>query len=158
LERAYALATDVYPDLLRPAVNRFPAWLAWFSPQPSWTMRQPPARDVWLGTLRILAAALLASSATLVLLGGELVAILAFLAGVGVGALGYLGWLAGGLVSPRRRLYAWRKRLAALIAVRYRLAVGALALLLEDDAACARWLQRFLADHQVPYEVPLYDG
>src|SRR5438105_6766303 len=46
LDRAYAFATDVYPDLLRPAINRFPAWLPLFSPQPGWTMRRPPAREV----------------------------------------------------------------------------------------------------------------
>jgi hypothetical protein len=29
--------------------------------------------------------------------------------------------------------------------------------LLEDDAACSGWLQRFLSDHQAPYDVPVYD-
>jgi hypothetical protein len=32
-----------------------------------------------------------------------------------------------------------------------------LALLLEDDDACGRYVQRFLADHQVTHPYPLYD-
>ena len=31
VDRAYAFAADVYPDLLRRPVNRFPAWLPFFS-------------------------------------------------------------------------------------------------------------------------------
>src|SRR5207244_483877 len=36
------------------------------------------------------------------------------------------------------------------------LAPGGLALLLEDDEACSLALQRFLAEHHVPYPLPLY--
>src|SRR3954470_21702360 len=39
VDRAYSFANQVYPDLLRPAVNHFPAWLPYLSPQPAWTMR-----------------------------------------------------------------------------------------------------------------------
>lgn len=53
-----------------------------------------------------------------------------------------------------RRRYAWRKRVAAVIAAKYALPPGATALLLEDDASAARWMQHFLAEHRVPYEVP----
>ena len=61
-------------------------------------------------------------------------------------------------LSPRvRRLYRWRKQLAAVLSVRYGLAPGGLALLLEDDERCAHYLQRFLAEHQVPYTLPYYD-
>jgi uncharacterized protein (DUF58 family) len=52
----------------------------------------------------------------------------------------------------------WRKRLAALLSVRYGLAPGGLAALLEDDDQFALLLQRFLAEHQVPYRLPLYDA
>src|SRR5206468_2446613 len=62
------------------------------------------------------------------------------------------------MFSGGRRQYAWRKKLAAILAVKYRHPPGALGLFLEDDAACARELQRFLAEHQVPYDVPLYDA
>jgi hypothetical protein len=57
----------------------------------------------------------------------------------------------------RRRLYRWRKQLAALLSVRYGLAPGGLALLLEDDDRLASYLQRLLAEHQVPYLSPLDD-
>jgi uncharacterized protein (DUF58 family) len=62
-------------------------------------------------------------------------------------------------VSPtRRRLVVMRKRLAALFAVRYALADGGLAALLEDDDAFMALLQRFLAEHRVPYPAPLYEA
>jgi uncharacterized protein (DUF58 family) len=53
--------------------------------------------------------------------------------------------------------YRRRKQLAAILSVRYELGPGGLALLLEDDRACADCLQRFLAEHQVPVPLPLYD-
>src|SRR5262249_15451902 len=60
---------------------------------------------------------------------------------------------------PRRRqLFAWRKRLAALMGVHYNLAPGMLGLLLEDDVQMAKYLQRFLSEHQVPYPLPYYDA
>jgi hypothetical protein len=52
----------------------------------------------------------------------------------------------------------WRKRLAALLSVRYGLAPGGLSALLEDDDQFALLMQRFLAEHQVPYRLPLYDA
>jgi hypothetical protein len=41
--------------------------------------------------------------------------------------------------------------------VRHGLAPGGLEALLEDDELMAVHLQRFLAEHQVPYRLPLYD-
>jgi uncharacterized protein (DUF58 family) len=55
------------------------------------------------------------------------------------------------------RVYRWRKQLAAILAVRYELGPGGVGLLLEDDMACGRYLQRFLAEHQVTHPYPLYD-
>ncbi len=66
--------------------------------------------------------------------------------------------LVGRLSWRRRRLYGWRKQLAALLAVHYRLGPGGLALLLEDDERCGFYLQKFLAAHQVPYPLPFYDA
>ena len=57
----------------------------------------------------------------------------------------------------KRRRDRWRKQLAAVLAARYGLAPGGLGVLLEDDDAFARLLQRFLSEHQVPYRLPLYD-
>ena len=55
------------------------------------------------------------------------------------------------------REYRWRKQLAAIMAVRYGLGPGGLALLLEDDERCVHCLQRFLAEHQVAFPFPLFD-
>ena len=54
-------------------------------------------------------------------------------------------------------LAALRKRMAALLSVQYHLGPGGLAVLLEDDERFSLYLQRFLADHHVPYTLPLYD-
>jgi uncharacterized protein (DUF58 family) len=162
VERAYAFASEVYVDLLRPALNRFPAWLPYFSPQPGWTMRRPPAREVWLRIVRTLAWALVTAGIVIGLLGDDPAS--GSLAGgvVTLGALtlilAYAVWLPWGLLRGHRRRYGWRKKLAAVLAVLYRHPPGALALFLEDDACFAGELQRFLAEHQVPYDVPLYDG
>jgi hypothetical protein len=62
------------------------------------------------------------------------------------------------LFSPRqRRMVRWRKRLAALLSVKHGLAPGGLSLLMEDDERFALEIQSFLAEHHVPYPVPLYD-
>jgi hypothetical protein len=60
-------------------------------------------------------------------------------------------------MPSRRRYFHWRKRLAAVLSVRYGLTPGGLAQLLEDDESMNSYLQRFLADHQVPYPLPMYD-
>ena len=53
--------------------------------------------------------------------------------------------------------YRWRKQVAAVLSVHYGLGPGGLALLLEDDEHCGRYVQRFLIEHQVPCPLPLYD-
>lgn len=118
LDVAYAFALEVYPDLLRPGLNHFPAWLPWLSPPPIWKRKHGRRAPIFAPFARYLRA-----------------------------------------VQPmfRRRL-AWRKKLAALLAVKYRLPPGAVALMQEDDVLCARWTQRFLIDHKVPFDVPLYDA
>ena len=63
LDRALPLALDVYPDLMRPSVNRFPGWLAWLRPQPSWTMRRPTWKDRIAGSTVANIAFLLTTSA-----------------------------------------------------------------------------------------------
>jgi uncharacterized protein (DUF58 family) len=162
VDRAYAFAADVYPDLLRPAVNRFPAWLPFFSPQPGWTMRRPPSREVWLRVVRTLGLAMTAAGVMVGLFledpAAAPIALATVLLGALVAVLGYVVWIPWAFFTRDRRRYAWRKKLASTLAVLYRHPPGALALFLEEDAACARELQRFLADHQVPYDVPLYDA
>jgi uncharacterized protein (DUF58 family) len=84
-------------------------------------------------------------------------------AGVGAILAALLGAILGGLGGARfrsaaRRLAGWRKQLAAVLSAQYNLGPGALALLLEDDGQCALYLQRFLAEHHVPYTLPFYDA
>jgi len=84
-------------------------------------------------------------------------AILAVAAGVlGTGLLSF--FFAWQIVRPqRRRDEALRKKLAALLSVRHGLAPGGLGVLLEDDELMALHLQRFLAEHHVPYALPFHD-
>jgi len=62
----------------------------------------------------------------------------------------------------RISLAAWihaakRKRLAAVLALQQGAGPGAVSTLMEDDDYFGFALQQFLAEHQVPYPVPLYD-
>jgi uncharacterized protein (DUF58 family) len=50
-----------------------------------------------------------------------------------------------------------RVQLATILTERYDLPPGAPVRLIYDDRYCATWLQRFLGDHQVAYDGPLYD-
>jgi uncharacterized protein (DUF58 family) len=175
LRLAYGLARELYPDQLRRDLNRSPWWLPWLWPQPFSTVRRPTAADHfnrWLFiVLLVLWGLVLAyfvwgversyarvplSVATLIvrvllytLLGGL----------VGTGFVLTLSLLRGYILfaPARRRAFHWRKRLAALLSVQYGLAPGGLAVLLEDDQRMGNYLQRFLAEHQVPYPLPMYD-
>lgn len=158
LERAYPFAAEVYPDLLDPAINRFPAWLPLVSPQPSWTKRRPPTRDAWMQAIRLLALAMLVAGAFVAAVEERSIGVAAMIAGAALFAGSFLVGIVWTLLSfGTRRRAAWRKRLAAVIATLEQSPPGALPLMLEDDATCAAALQRFLAAHQVPYDVPLYD-
>jgi uncharacterized protein (DUF58 family) len=55
------------------------------------------------------------------------------------------------------RQAAMRKRMAAILSVTQGAAPGGLSALMEDDGLFGQALQRFLADHHVPYPVPMYD-
>jgi hypothetical protein len=63
------------------------------------------------------------------------------------------------LFSPRRRrMVQRRKRLSALLALKYDLGPGGVGLLMEDDERFAQHVQRFLSEHHVPFPVALYDA
>ncbi len=164
LPLAYAFAEETYPELLRPELNSFPFWIPWLSPQPAYTLRRPGLLDYLHGAtpvllylyvvgfyLTTLAAAALADH----WLVGFAVALAYLLAG-GVLCAGFL-LLHAVIFRGRRRRARYRKRLAALLSARSGLAPGGLALLLEDDEQFSLLMQRFLAEHQVPYALPLYD-
>jgi uncharacterized protein (DUF58 family) len=183
---AYAFAEEVYPDLMRPEINRVPFWLPWLRPQPAATIRQPTLADrlnAWL-PLFVVLFTVLAGAAFVAIIGlsvywgytilandsaanydqGASAWVTAALGAALVAEVILGGILLAQLVRRlpvffpvRRRLYRWRKRLAALLAARHGLAPGGLALLLEDDQRLVEELERFLGEHHVPYALPLYD-
>jgi uncharacterized protein (DUF58 family) len=167
LPLAHAFAEEVYPNLLRPDLNRVPVWLPWLHPKSAATLRRPTLAGRLYGRLfwLLLVGAVLAGP----VLVGLVIALDQLLQALGdtpwwlaPSLVVILGLFAAGLsqrfLFHRRRVQVRRrKRLAALLSVRYGLAPGGLALLLEDDAYCATYLQRFLNEHQVPHTLPFYD-
>jgi uncharacterized protein (DUF58 family) len=152
VQLAHAFAEEVYPDLLRREINRVPFWLPWLA------RRMTPRSRIKFGGRGLLyALAWIAPSGLLLLLQYALmepVTWMALVAGL------YVSLAFASLIFfwPREaRLASCRKRVAALLAARYRLAPGGLALLLDNDDHVANLLQRFLAEHRVPYSLPLYD-
>lgn len=169
---AYAFAQDVYPELLRPSVNSMPVWLDWVESFPRYTrrayslLRSLHRHKPKLFYLAVAGLPLLTGAVDAAVFLSDLSWPTRILLSVLTGAVSMalsllLLFLFSGvlLVTGRvRRLARWRKRLAALLSERYDLAPGGLAALLEDDDAFALLLQRFLAEHQVPYALPLYDA
>jgi uncharacterized protein (DUF58 family) len=130
LPLAYGLAQEVYPHLLDADLNYFPWWLPLWSPKPAYTLRRRPVRGRGFGRwLRSRALYLKAA------LYQNLVA-----------RFNVHEW----------KMYQWRKQLSAILAVRYDLGSGSLALLMEDDERFVLQMQHFLIEHQVPFELPLY--
>jgi uncharacterized protein (DUF58 family) len=169
LRLAHAFAEEVYPDLMRPEVNRFPFWMPWIVTRPFFLIRQFTDLLYWMLPVLVATYAFWALVLTMLGLIGLLILLVSLgtppiltLLGVGAGGTSLLSLLylvaAHGFFSRRRRVFRWRKRLAALFSVRYGLMPGGLSLLLEDDEMFTLYLQRFLAEHHVPYPLPLYDG
>ncbi len=136
LPLAYGLAQDLYPEFLLAENNAFPLWLPLWSPRPAYLEPRPPlpARArwtrpwLWIGRRCRYLYQVLDRS------------------------------LAARFSVSHHRHYRWRKKLAAVLAIRYGLAPGGLALLLEDDEALGHYFQRFLAEHQVCPPAPYYDA
>jgi uncharacterized protein (DUF58 family) len=167
---AYSVAQEIYPDQMRSELNRFPGWLAWLWPPPASLRQKPAAADYFFRWLPFLLP--LYAGIGLILLGLGFVAAAIFLRNRNLSSIRVLIVLALGTFAsimlllripgtfffPRRRRWLrWRKQLAALLSVRSGLAPGGLALLLEDDQRFARYLQRFLTEHEIPYPLVLYD-
>jgi hypothetical protein len=164
LPLAYGFTQEVYPEFLEPDLNAFPWWLPWVSPPPAYTKPRPTLADRLFRRLPFLLAAHVAAAAAL-LVGGIRLA-LRMTESVDrwfLGAITVILVLAVLVIPPalyfpeRRRRYRWRKELAAVLSVHFGLGPGGLAILLEDDRRFAELTQRFLAEHQVPYPLPLYD-
>jgi uncharacterized protein (DUF58 family) len=171
LALAYTFAEEVYPELLNPERNSMPFWVNWMAGFPGyWRQRVGLMRYLHRRKLALLKLAafglpwvllLVNLVLGLVLPGPERALVLiASTAGSLLFMIFALAVIAFSIVfSGRiRRLSAWRKRLAALLSVRYGLAPSGLEAMLEDDDLFALHLQMFLADHQVPYNLPLYDA
>ena len=130
LPLTYGLAEEVYPQLLEADLNSFPWWLPLWSPQPASTLRRPPPRG---GSFSERLQRRLAYAREVV----------------------YQSVFAR-LAVANWKTYRWRKQLAAILALRHHLGAGGTALLLEDDEQFVLEAQRFLHEHQVPFEQPLY--
>jgi uncharacterized protein (DUF58 family) len=180
LPLAHALAEEVYPQLLQQDGNRIPSWLPWLWPgalkRRSWKPSFSLVRSLlWfaLGTLPLVVAAIpltilwegiepflriLLKVDDEMLLPVEAGFLLAFLLFYFL-AWGVLGRLGRYFFSAqRRRQFRWRKHLAAIFSLRHGTDAGGLARLLEDDRLMETRLQEFLAEHHVPYPLPLYDA
>ena len=167
---AAALAQEVYPDLLRPEVNHVPMWWSWLIATPRYTRHGRGRLDalyrrkgtILKGALFLVPLLLSLNIASLAVdwLPDWSRAVLVLLLGLSFPAAS-AAWMLFGfgvLVSGRqRRLARLRKRLAALFALRHGPIPGGLEALLEDDDLYSLHLQQFLAEHQVPCAVPLYD-
>jgi hypothetical protein len=133
---AYSLAHEVYPDYLHANVNAVPFWLPFWAPQPAYTLRRPRFdRPSFLADPLFRLRQALAH---------------------GYRTLNQM--LAAPLAARYRQRYRWRKQLSALFSIRYGMAPGGLAALLEDDELFSHYAQQFLAEHQVPYPLPWYDS
>ncbi len=176
LPLACGLAEEVYPELMRPEVNRVPVWLPWFWPLPTharhratkWTrfyqvlfllLMFVPAGAFGLFIWVLMTAVFEFYRGVHLAVGVAAVAALVVAAlTIGYARLEFVYRFLPQILSARRRRHTrWRKRLAALLSVRYGLAPGGLAALMEQDGPFSLYLQRFLAEHEVPYELPLYD-
>jgi uncharacterized protein (DUF58 family) len=133
LPLAYGVLQDLYPDWLDPEVNSWPIWLPYWSPQPWYTIPGSRARARWWWAWPFVTAVVFLASLRPWVLLGKFVR----------------------RFSPQQ--YRWRKQVAAALSVHYGLGPGGLALLLEDDQECGRYVLRFLSEHQVACPLPFYD-
>jgi uncharacterized protein (DUF58 family) len=178
LPLATAFAREVYPDLMAQDVNAVPWWVKWFAAYPAGSRTRPGwLRRVHRTRLRVLLAGTLGVPVFTLLTYAAAVAYVVFahkpqeliaktiarglVLTVALSALSTaasVGWFACvSLFSLRaRRFQDWRKRLAALLALRYGAGPGGLSALLEDDDQLSLHLQHFLGEHRVPYSLPLY--
>jgi uncharacterized protein (DUF58 family) len=179
LPLAYAFAQEVYPYCLHPDVNRVPSWMpfVWSSgPERSGSLLARLFRWVFIANafLPVVLVVLF-----FVVFGDLLIIPIQALIPLSETWLKIIGWgLAAGIsvlyypivnqafrllgramfTAPgRRRQVRWRKQLACLLAERYNLGPGGIGALLEGDEPFQFYLQRFLAEHHVPYPLPLYD-
>jgi hypothetical protein len=170
---AYAFARQVYPQLMRPAVNDVPFWQEWFDSTPGYTRRKFSLINYLFRCKRTFAYAAIWLLPPALLIGDGLMTWIAlawfkptlgqlafdlFIFDMGAALAIFVAVILFLIVTDRhRRLARYRKLVSALLSVRYDLAPGGLSACLEDDAAFSLLTQRFLGEHHVPYTLPLYD-
>ncbi len=172
---AFAFAREVYPHLMRPAVNAVPFWQEWFDSFPGYSRRKfalgnylfRRKRALWRAGLWLAPPALAAGFGDALLTWfalrvvalslWQLIAALVVFDITSTAALFIAAAMFLIFTDRYRRLGRYRKQIAALLSARYGLAPGGLSVLLEDDDAFALLAQRFLGEHHVPYTLPLYD-
>jgi uncharacterized protein (DUF58 family) len=173
---AYSFAQEVYPELMRPAVNAMPFWQTWLGGFSGRVRRRLGPLELlhrrkeellglcwWASFWSLLLPGLLFLAGLLFKL--RALAEAAMVAVIVLSSVSVFLWQTALLLMAfdtlvgrgKRRRERWRKQLAALLSVRYGLAPGGLGALLEDDDAFALLVQRFLTEHQVPYSLALYD-
>jgi uncharacterized protein (DUF58 family) len=153
LRLAHAFAEEVYPEMLHRDLNSVPFWLPWVA-------RRQKTTDSSSFLGRMILYFIVIFFPSMIFLGMQsLIWGQMNTAAIAIGLPVSLVLAALIFFWPRdAKLVRWRKRLAALLSVRYGLAPGGLALFLENDEQMSHYLQRFLADHHVPYALPLYDA
>lgn len=184
LPAAEAFVQDVYPELVNPDVNLVPAGVPWLwakrVPAPGWVrkiLRNLPRFGFYfvallpalvVGLFVFIFWEIIGFLGPIILKIGEHEAWFASLLGftlLGLVPFYYLFFVRATyrilalipLTRPRR-FARWRKQLSGVLAQRYELGAGGMSLLMENDPQFMLHLQRFLAEHQVPYSVPLYNN
>jgi hypothetical protein len=174
---AYAFAEEVYPHLLRSEINQIPFWMPFWWKVPAYPKQAfSLLRNIVRLFLFLLSLVPFTVFTFFLILAVEKLhqmypkvfarpPSLFFTIVLSAAAIVYflivfavLRVLPAVFAPSRRRMLKWRKNLAALFSVRYGLAPGGLALLLEDDEQFTLHAQRFLAEHHIPFPVPLYDS
>jgi uncharacterized protein (DUF58 family) len=176
LPLAFSFAREVYPDQMSPDINSMPLWLRWVSGFSGYSRRRLRLFDWlhrrkhelvvvswWLSfwalflppgmilTGRLFGSRALDEAGVIAFAVATFASLMLWYTTLMVfGSDALFGW-------GKRRRDRWRKQLAALLSVEYGLIPGGVSALLEDDDAFALLVQRFLADHRVPYLLPLYD-
>src|SRR5262249_25134670 len=153
--------------LMAKDVNRMPAWLTWLVGFPRYSRyprgalvglhRRKRSILLWGSCLLPWALVILFVNMTGWLLRWPLSLALLAAAATSISVSWLVFWFGLRASGQQRWRARRRKGLAAFFAGRYGPAPGGLQAIMEDDALYGLSLQQFLAEHQVPCAVGLYD-
>lgn len=144
INRCYLLIREVYPEALLRENNQLPLSMHW---RP--LLDAPLSRQLLLATVALLLALTIGFQAGARLSAQPAIALLLNVASLG--PIASMIWLLHGLsgyLNTRQR--GQRKQVAAVLAQRLRLGVGAIGRLLEDDHAFTQAAGAFLRQHHIP--------